>query len=123
VFRRLADPDQLALVFHCTGGKDRAGTCAALVLLALGVPEETVIRDHGLSNIFVADVLEKIYAQFESSGIDRNRISPYFTAPQYCIEALLDHIRAKYGSPADYLKSKAGVTEEMLEQIKRQLLE
>ena len=123
VFRRLADPDQLALAFHCTGGKDRAGTCAALVLLVLGVPEETVIRDHGLSNIFIADVLDKIYAQFESSGIDRNRISPYFTAPQYCIEALLDHIRAKYGSPVDYLKSKAGVTEEMLEQIKRQLLE
>ena len=98
VFRRLADSDQLALVFHCTGGKDRAGTCAALVLLALGVPEKTVIRDHGLSNIFIADVLDKIYAQFESSGIDRNRISPYFMAPQYCIEALLDHLHTKYGS-------------------------
>lgn len=123
VFRRLADPDQLALVFHCTGGKDRTGTCAALVLLALGVPEETVIRDHGLSNIFIADVLDKIYAQFESSGIDRNRISPYFTAPQYCIEALLHHLHDKYGSVADYLRSKAGVTEEMLSRIKRQLLE
>jgi protein-tyrosine phosphatase len=123
VFRRLADPGQMALVFHCTGGKDRAGTCAALVLLALGVPEETVILDHGLSNIFIADVLDKIYAQFESSGIDREKISPYFTAPQYCIEALLHHLHEKYGSPADYLKSKAGVTEEMLEEIRRQLLE
>lgn len=123
VFRRLANPGQLALVFHCTGGKDRAGTCAALILLALGVPEETVIRDHGLSNIFIADVLDKIYAQFESSGIDRRKISPYFTAPQYCIEALLFHLNEKYGSPADYLKSKAGVTEEMLEAIRGQLLE
>ncbi|MGD9225249.1 MAG: tyrosine-protein phosphatase [Desulfobacterales bacterium] len=123
VFRRLANPGQLALVFHCTGGKDRAGTCAALILLALGVPDETVIRDHGLSNIFIADVLDKIYAQFESSGIDRRKISPYFTAPQYCIEALLYHLNEKYGSPADYLKSKSGVTEEMLEAIKEQLLE
>lgn len=123
IFRRLADPHQLGLVFHCTGGKDRAGTCAALVLLALGVPQETVIRDHGLSNIFIADVLDKIYAQFESSGIDRNRIAPYFTAPRYCIEALLDHLYEKYGSPTDYLKSKAGVTEEMLEEIKSRLLE
>jgi protein-tyrosine phosphatase len=114
VFRRLADPGQMALVFHCTGGKDRAGTCAALILLALGVPEETVILDHGLSNIFIADVLDKIYVQFESSGVDRKKISPYFTAPQYCIEALLDHLHEKYGSPADYLKLKAGVTEEML---------
>ena len=123
VIRRLADPDQLALVFHCTGGKDRAGTCAALVLLALGVPEETVIRDHGLSNVFIADVLDKIYAQFESSGIDRNRISPCFAAPPYCIEALLQHLHEKYGSPTDYLKSKAGVTAEMLEKVRGLLLE
>ena len=123
VFRRLANPVRLPLVFHCTGGKDRAGTCAALILLALGVPEETVIRDHGLSNIFIADVLDRIYAQFESSGIDRKIISPYFTAPQYCIEALLSHLKETYGSCADYLKSKAGVTEEMLAAIRAQLLE
>jgi protein-tyrosine phosphatase len=123
VFKRLANPDQLALVFHCTGGKDRAGTCAALILLALGIPEETVIRDHGLSNIFIADVLDKIYTQFESSGIDREKISPYFTAPQYCIEAVLCHLHEKYGSPIDYLRSKVGVTEEMLNRIKKELLE
>jgi protein-tyrosine phosphatase len=123
VFRRLADKAQLPLLFHCTGGKDRAGTCAALILLALDVPEDTVIFDHGLSNIFIADVLDKIYAQFESYGIERRKIEPYFTAPSYCIEALLTHLGEKYGSPVDYLKSKAGVTEEMLEQIKGELLE
>ncbi|MCK4986741.1 MAG: tyrosine-protein phosphatase [Desulfobacterales bacterium] len=123
VFRRLSDPVQMPLVFHCTGGKDRAGTCAALILLALEVPEETVILDHGLSNIFIVDVLDKIYAQFDAYGIDRGKISPYFTAPPYCIEALLVHLREKYGSPIDYLKSKAGVTEEMLEEIRGQLLE
>ena len=123
VFRRLADKAQLPLVFHCTGGKDRAGTCAALVLLALGVPESTVLYDHGLSNIFVADVLNKIYAQFDSSGIEREKIAPYFTAPPYCIEALLAHLHEKYGSAIDYLKSQAGVTQEMLEQIKGELLE
>jgi protein-tyrosine phosphatase len=48
----LADPKGLPLLFHCTGGKDRAGTFAALLLLALGVPEETVIYDYGLSNTF-----------------------------------------------------------------------
>ncbi len=123
VFRRLSDPVQMPLVFHCTGGKDRAGTCAALILLALEVPEETVILDHGLSNIFIVDVLDKIYAQFDAYGIDRGKISPYFTAPPYCIEALLVHLREKYDSPIDYLKSKAGVTEEMLEEIRGQLLE
>ena len=123
VFRRLAAAAQLPLIFHCTGGKDRAGTCAALILLALGVPEDTVIYDHGLSNIFIADVLDKIYAQFESYGIERGKIEPYFTAPPFCIEALLAHLREKYGSAIDYLKSEAGVTEMMLKTMKGHLLE
>jgi protein-tyrosine phosphatase len=113
----------MPLVFHCTGGKDRAGTCAALILLTLGVTEKTVIYDHGLSNIYISDVVDKIYAQFEALGIKRRRIAPYFTAPRYCIEALLAHIRIKYGSASNYLKSKAGVTEKMLVRIRKELLE
>jgi len=35
-FRRLADAGSLPAVFHCTGGKDRAGVAAALVLMVLG---------------------------------------------------------------------------------------
>ena len=123
VFKRLADPGHLPLVFHCTGGKDRAGTCTALILLALGVSEKTVIYDHGLSNIYIRDVVNGIYAKFDAAGIDREKISPYFSAPRYCIEALLDHLRQKYGSPIEYLKSKAGVTKEMLKKIRGQLLE
>ena len=123
VFKRLADPGQLPLVFHCTGGKDRTGTCAALILLALGVSEKMVIYDHGLSNTFLTDVVEKIYAQFEALAINRRKIAPYFSAPRYCIEALLAHIRKKYGSAADYLKLKAGVTEKMLGRIREELLE
>jgi protein-tyrosine phosphatase len=123
VFKRLAEPNHLPLVFHCTGGKDRAGTCAALILLTLGVSEKTVIYDHGLSNIFINEVANKIYAQFETLGIDHRRIAPYFSAPRYCIEALLANIRKKYGSAADYLKLKAGVTEEMLGRIREELLE
>jgi protein-tyrosine phosphatase len=38
------------LVFHCTAGKDRTGFAAALLLLALGVPRETVLQDYLLSN-------------------------------------------------------------------------
>ena len=123
VFKRLADPGHLPLVFHCTGGKDRAGTCAALILLSLGVSEKTVIYDHGLSNIYIRDVVNGIYAKFDAAGIDRKKISPYFSAPRYCIEALLAHLREKYGSPIEYLKSKAVVTEEMLGRIREALLE
>lgn len=123
VFKRLVDPAHLPLIFHCTGGKDRAGTFAALLLLALGVPEKTVIHDYGLSNIYIADVVNQIYAQFNIDAPYREKISPYFSAPQYCIEAMLSHLNEKYGSPIDYLTSRAGVSKQMIETIKDQLLE
>lgn len=123
VFRRMADAVHLPLVFHCTGGKDRTGTCAALILLSLGVSEKTVIFDHGLSNIYIRNVVNGIFAKFDSMGIARKKIAPYFTAPRYCIEAMLAHLHENYGSAVDYLKSKAGVTEEMLRKIRAHLLE
>ena len=123
VFKRLADATNLPLIFHCTGGKDRAGACAALILLALGVPEKTVISDYLLSNVYIADVVNQIYDQFDIDAQYREKISPYFSAPQYCIDAMISHLHEKYGSAITYLTSRAGVTEEMLQAIKSQLLE
>jgi protein-tyrosine phosphatase len=45
-----ADPANRPLVIHCTAGKDRTGLAVALLLLTLGVPEETVVADYTLSN-------------------------------------------------------------------------
>ncbi|CAB1063080.1 Possible protein-tyrosine-phosphatase (EC [Olavius sp. associated proteobacterium Delta 1] len=123
LLQTLADGSRRPLVFHCTGGKDRAGVCAALILLSLGVPEKTVIYDHGLSNLYIAAVLEKIYEQIRSHGVDPNQVAPYFTAPKNAILAAVRHIRQTYGSAADYLTDKAGVDEKMIKQLKKDLLE
>ena len=48
LLRGLAEPDMLPAVIHCTDGKDRTGFAVALVLRALGVPEETVFEDYFL---------------------------------------------------------------------------
>jgi protein-tyrosine phosphatase len=122
-FKTLADGSKRPLVFHCTGGKDRAGIGAALTLLALGVSEETVIYDHSLSNLYIAAVLEKIYDQIRSYGVDPNQIAPYFSAPKNAILAAVRHIRHTYGSAAGYLRTQAGVDEKLLEQLKADLLE
>lgn len=39
-----------ATVFHCAAGKDRTGMTAALILAALGVPDDTIIEDYLLTN-------------------------------------------------------------------------
>jgi len=122
-FNTLAEPSNRPLVFHCTGGKDRAGVAAALILLALDVPEETVIRDHGLSNLYIAAVLERIYDRIRTMGVDPDGISAYFTAPQNAILAVLKQLKKAYGSAANYLINKAGVDENQLIRLKEDLLE
>jgi protein-tyrosine phosphatase len=111
------------LLFHCTGGKDRTGAAAALVLLALGMPTETVVADYSLSDGYNVDVRKAIYAHLQPFGVDIAKVEPYFTAPESRIRALLEHVNARYGSAVDYLVKQAGVREETLEQLRKDLLE
>ena len=73
VLRLVASSDNQPLVFHCTGGKDRTGICAALLLLALGMPDETIYEDHDRSNTCNTERLQPIYAKFATMGIGRDQ--------------------------------------------------
>ena len=44
--------DRAPLVIHCTAGKDRTGFACALILHALGVPDEVIAEDYLLTNQF-----------------------------------------------------------------------
>src|ERR1700676_1018529 len=44
--------DPAPLVIHCTAGKDRTGFACALILHALGVPDELIAEDYLLTNRF-----------------------------------------------------------------------
>ncbi len=123
VIRDVSGAHREPIVFHCTGGKDRTGTCAALILLALGVPEETVIDDHQLSNIYIARLLPRLYRQMEKEGIDPDALFPYLTAPRECILAVVDNITRNYGTAEDYLIKKAGMKAGELKRLKQNLLE
>jgi protein-tyrosine phosphatase len=49
LFAHLRDAAGQPVLIHCMGGKDRTGVGAALILSALGVPEETILDDYLLS--------------------------------------------------------------------------
>ena len=122
-FQCLAEPRNRPLLFHCTGGKDRTGAAAALILLALGVPSETVVADYGLSDAYNADVRKAVYDHLRPLGVDIEKVEPYFTAPESRIRALLEYVDTRYGSAVDYLVKRAGVSEKTIALLKDDLLE
>jgi len=52
VFAKLKQ-DHLPLTYHCTAGKDRTGVFTALLLRVLGIPQETILQDYGLTNQYL----------------------------------------------------------------------
>ncbi len=50
LFGHLLDAHDAPVVFHCTAGKDRTGFAAALLLHALGVSDDVIMRDYLLTN-------------------------------------------------------------------------
>jgi len=111
------------LVFHCTGGKDRTGVCAALILLVLGVPTKTVIEDYALSNVYKARFFEKVRRRIAKTGIDPDDIHDYIFAPTKAIIAAIAHLEEKFGSASNYLIQKAGIQETQLEKFRQEMLE
>lgn len=123
VLRLVLSPANLPLVFHCTGGKDRTGICAALLLKALGVQEESIFLDHERSNACNLERLQSIYAELAALGIGPEEAAPYLLAPVEPLAAMLDHLEKTYGGIEGYLQIKAGLDETMLAALRSGLLE
>ncbi len=119
----LTSSHNLPLVFHCTGGKDRTGICAALLLKVLGVQEETIFVDHDLSNVCNAERLQPIYARFAALGVGPKKAAPYLQAPREPLAAMFDHLKQNYGSIEDYLLTKAGLDRKTIEALQTGLLQ
>jgi protein-tyrosine phosphatase len=112
------------VIFNCSAGKDRTGTAAALVLLALGVPRATVLEDFVLTNE-VLD-LEGILVRRAGTSLmqqPREVIGAILRAdPDYLLCAL-DSIDERHGDLAGFLREELAVSDQELQRLRDTLLE
>ena len=121
VLVHLADPDRGATVFHCTGGKDRTGVLAAVLLRTLGVDDEVVVEDYAVSEVYLAPFVEASRRTLEAGGFDPQVILYLCGSPATRMRAMIEDMDRRWGSVEGYL-DWAGVGERTREALRRVLL-
>ncbi|MEP6987484.1 MAG: tyrosine-protein phosphatase [Chloroflexota bacterium] len=126
ILRRIANADNLPTLIHCTAGKDRTGVAAMLILSLLGVPEDVILADYSLSNLYYDSYLKfgtLAIGSIAWTGVKAEDLQPLFVSHPDTLKAAIAHIHRKYGSVENYLRSAAGVNDEIQQKIKINLLE
>ncbi|MDB5583831.1 MAG: Protein tyrosine/serine phosphatase [Bradyrhizobium sp.] len=109
--------DSAPLVIHCTAGKDRTGFACALILHALGVPEDVIAEDYLLTNRF--------YRRDPSHSPD---LPPEVSLALASVEAsflgaAFETIRADYGDLENYFRDGLGLGAEQRQTLQSRYLE
>ena len=122
----LKNGGQKAVLWHCSGGKDRTGAAAVLLLLALGVNRETVLKDFELTNEFLREkiaYMESRAAELTDDPEEIAWVKDLTGVNRKYMEKLLDTLEEKYGSEDRYLTEGLGLDRTELEQLREMYLE
>lgn len=111
--------EETPLVFHCSAGKDRTGFAACLILKTLGVPDQTILEDYMLSNVYRREENERVLAHFPQASQAEGLL---YVKESY-LQSSLDAIAANYDCFEDYLLTEYNVTPEEIQLFKARYLE
>ena len=128
-YRRLMtqlEDDQVPVLFHCTAGKDRTGIAAMIILMALGVPEETIVADFALTNEYRQGVID--------AKLAKHPLARRFKIVRFAVHAVegvhesfgarvIDEICQEYGTIDVYLEKEFGLAGERLAAFRDKYLE
>ena len=126
LFRAL-EAGETPVLFHCSGGKDRTGVAAMLILLALGASDETIYADFVQTNECRRPELEKIWAEHAEEIAARPEQKKFYQGiagvHSESVELVLSTIRSRCGSVDAYLEAEYGLTPARLMRLRRMYLE
>ena len=113
------EPVDGATLWHCTGGKDRCGTCTALLLHCLGASSEDIMRDYLQTNVQVLShaesILTKVRPHVPSDRLEL--VQSMLLVEQSYLESFWNEIEKLYGS-VDAFIAKCGVTQQEIEKLR-----
>ena len=99
---------------------------AVLLLSALGVDRDTVMKDFDLTNDFYAENIDNMVSETKKRTNDPTIIGGVeaeFGANPVYMEKMLDTIDEKYGSMDTFLKEAIGLTDDDMIKLREMYLE
>ena len=121
-----ADPDR-AVLWHCTGGKDRTGLAAMLLLFALEVPEDVIIADYLLTNDYYAERIEGTKQLLQSKGCSDSFIEKALlvldAVDERFMRSAVEYLKQTYGSVIGYIRDGLNITQNNIDSLKEKYLE
>jgi len=111
MFKEILDVDDARFLVHCAAGKDRTGFAAALILLALGVPRDVVMRDYMLTARFFDPLreIDRLQQKYAMEHMDHESIMPMLEVHEDYLARALEVIEQNYESVEAYLAEALGV--------------
>ena len=120
VFQTIFNSENATLI-HCTAGKDRTGFFIALILMALGVPKETIIADFMASNSFRKQENDKVL-QNVKKFTNPTPLFPLIRVQQSYLETAIEALESQFGTAENYLTQEIGITTEEIKLLKEKYL-
>jgi len=119
--------DDQALLFHCAAGKDRTGFAAALILMCLNVPRETIIKDYMLTAQYFnpdSEILrmQKKYSEYGFDKIQPQLIRPMLEVREEFIKEAFVTIDEHYSSTDQFLEKRYGLASSDLDVMRNRFL-
>ena len=124
----LSEPDEKAVLWHCTAGKDRAGFASVITEELLGVHRDDIMADYLATNEYLApetqDMLEMVERQL--GGISKKLESTLhymFTVQEEYLSAVYKKTEELFGSFSGFITKGLCVDNEMLDRFRGMYLE
>lgn len=120
LLEHLAHDQAPPTVFHCTGGKDRTGVVAAVLLRALGVPDEIIVEDYAQSERNLAPISGSYRDELMAGGLDPAAVLYLFGSPPERMMHMLTGMDVRWRSIDGYLRH-IGVREDTVSRLRKRL--
>ena len=111
----LAQEEGTAILWHCSGGKDRTSVAAVVLLTLLGVDKETILDEFELTNALTEDEIEakvEKSRQYTDDEEELYLVRATASAQRAFMERAFDYAEEQSGSMLEFIRQRCHVTDE-----------